>query len=928
MSDSEHKRLLWLDELCDRFESAWATEKQFSIEFVLENISDEKAPIALKSLLELERDFRANSDKPLSDHEMLRRFPNQMSIIDSVAQNLGLEDSLQSAAETLAPQSADPPTGVRIPQEMGRYHILRKLGQGAMGSVFLANDEQLGRKVALKIPRGDVQRDAELRTRFEREARAVAALDHPNICRIYDVGEFEGIHYICMGYIEGFSLSRFAIAESGLSEQRIAEIVIKLAKALAAAHEAGFIHRDLKPANVMIDHNDEPVILDFGLARRIDPNKDTRVTQTGANVGSPAYMSPEQVDGDQEKIGLQTDVYSLGVILYELLTGRLPFEGSMASVMGQIMMKKPDKPSDYRRELSVRLENICVRMLEKDCTKRHPSMHAVAADLREYLDRFSDRNVVAAPVIETDSTDVGAKRRQQIEGLIKSRDYGPAEKLLAALSRETEDALLDAASWAAAQLPQLRKTREEVRAGRQDIYNTASRLMKSSDYEQASRLLDEYPYDLRTPRMQELLERADLKSNQVKRLRNRIKELRNRGDNGLLLQSLNHLLELKPADRRAKELREKLINRSNGPISKLLGRRKPSFMDRTTSAVEWLLLVLLVVFASAYPAYRWSSDYLAQNEQNDSPASPPSWLGSAPPSKLESESPTEPNPSPDPATASDSPHPYFVSNTDFRGTETLDGGVKHMSMHVEGYQGNGHFDVTLFLHSMQTVVNEGENNYRSNRFFGVKYAGRLTVTKEGEVTVASTISDDFQRHEGDAFQVGQNEQAWNLTGKLAATFTANGVVWTPYDRSEAIDTIRKRFPADSVLLVHEFQGGSFAYDARLEVNNVSETGFSGHFIYDNARDLNSGNVVNERRGWVTHEVDGSFCDDGSVGLVFGKRLRKADGANAPEVAGRSDVLWIFGNKLIGANFKVVPTPLTEGKWEHSFWWKLRINKPV
>lgn len=250
MSNSEHERMLWVDELCDRFETAWGTEKQFSIELVLQNISPDKTEPALKALLALEQDFRANTDKPLTPAEMQQRFPDQQSVVDSVVRNPGIKDSLQPGDETLAPRSADPPSGLRIPQQMGRYRIIRKLGQGAMGSVFLAEDEQLSRKVALKIPRGDVQRDSELQARFEREARAVAALDHPNICRIHDIGEFEGIHYICMGYIEGYSLSRFAIAESGLSELRIAELILKLAKALGVAHEAGFIHRDLKPANV------------------------------------------------------------------------------------------------------------------------------------------------------------------------------------------------------------------------------------------------------------------------------------------------------------------------------------------------------------------------------------------------------------------------------------------------------------------------------------------------------------------------------------------------------------------------------------------------------------------------------------------------------------------------------------------------------
>lgn len=609
MSNSEHERLLWVDELCDRFESAWGTEKQFTIEMVLRNIPSVKKEPALKALLALEQDFRANTDNPLSLSEMQKRFPSHQSIVDLVARNPNIKDSLRPQADTLG-HIAGHPNDLRIPQQLGRYRIVRKLGQGAMGSVFLANDEQLRRKVALKVPRGDVQRDAELRVRFEREARAVAALDHPNICRVHDIGEFEGIHYICMGYIEGCSLERFAVAESGLGEQRIAELMLKLAKALGAAHEAGFIHRDLKPANVMIDTHDEPVILDFGLARKVAPNQDTRLTQTGGNVGSPAYMSPEQVDGDHEKIGVQTDVYSLGVLLYELLTGRLPFEGSMASVMGQIMTKEPDRPSEYRRDLSVRLEKICLRMMAKQTETRYLSMHAIAADLQEYLEKFTP-GASEALVEKKPNEDSSTKRRQQIEGLIRSADYAKAEKLMVTLSRETDESLLEAAAWAASELPALRKTREEVRAGRKDIYNTASRLMKSHDYEQARRLLEEYPYDLRTPKMQELLERAETTTHKVERLRRRIREERSRGDNRALLASLSALMELKPGDRRAKELREQLTRRSDGLITKVLGEHTPSFIERMSSGIQAGLLASVCVAVSAYPAYWWATGFLS-----------------------------------------------------------------------------------------------------------------------------------------------------------------------------------------------------------------------------------------------------------------------------------------------------------------------------
>lgn len=616
MNNPEPDPRILIDQCCDAFESRFGSEKSVTIEQLLSKVSDSQRAAYLKPLLQIELELRTKAGETPSVDELLQRFPKHADVVQDVVQNPEIRDSL-AHQETIAPQngsdddSVPTSSGMRIPKQLGRYRITRKLGQGAMGSVLLAHDEQLDRQVALKIPREDLQHNTEVRLRFEREAQAAAALHHPNICPIYDIGEFEGIHYICMGYVEGFPLSRYAIAESGLTEQRIAELVLKMAKALAVAHEAGFIHRDLKPANVMIDLQEEPVILDFGLARRIDRDEDIRVTQTGTTIGSPAYMSPEQVEADQDKVGPHSDIYSLGVILYELLTGRIPFEGSMASVMGQIMTKEPDKPSDYRKDLTVRLEKLCLKMMAKDAGQRQPSMHAVVSELQEYLDRHTRiAQASSEDASPTPTADRVEQRKTQIEQLISSGDYAQAEKLMVALSRETDESLLTAASWAAAELPKLRKTREEVRAGRQEMYSTAARLMKSHDYQQAMRLLEEYPYDLRTPKMQDLLERAEGKVNEVERLRKEIKTARKRGDNVALLALVKQLLELKPADRRAKELHEQLTKRAAGPISQVMGKNSPTFVSNMSSGLQWVAVAGVFLLLCCYPAYQWSKDYL------------------------------------------------------------------------------------------------------------------------------------------------------------------------------------------------------------------------------------------------------------------------------------------------------------------------------
>src|SRR5262249_44134043 len=232
-----------------------------------------------------------------------------------------------------------------LPEQFGRYRIIRRLGQGGMGSVYLAEDTQLGRRVALKVPDLGSEDGSEARERFLREARTAATLDHPSLCPVHDVGEIDGRLYLTMAYIEGKSLAE-AIPAGGVPLRQAAALVRKLAAAMREAHAKGIVHRDLKPANVMIkltSKGQEPVIVDFGLAHRADPS-DVRVTRTGQVLGTLGYMSPEQIRGERAEIGPACDIYALGVILYELLTGELPFRGSGPAVAGQILVQAPPPP--------------------------------------------------------------------------------------------------------------------------------------------------------------------------------------------------------------------------------------------------------------------------------------------------------------------------------------------------------------------------------------------------------------------------------------------------------------------------------------------------------------------------------------------------------------------------------------------------------
>ncbi len=271
-----------------------------------------------------------------------------------------------------------------LPEQFGRYRIVKRLGRGGMGSVYLAHDSQLDRQVALKTPHFTADDGPEVLERFTREARAAATIDHPNICPVYDVGSIDGVHFVTMAYIDGRPLSELVQEGKPLPQRAAAALVRKLAAALAEAHRHGVIHRDLKPGNVMVNRRKEPVVMDFGLARRVN-KEDERLTRTGAVLGTPAYMPPEQVAGDVKAMGPACDVYSLGVMLYEMLTGQLPFRGPLTAVLGRILTQEPEAPSKLRPDLDPALEAICLMAMAKKPADRFTSMEEMADALGRYL---------------------------------------------------------------------------------------------------------------------------------------------------------------------------------------------------------------------------------------------------------------------------------------------------------------------------------------------------------------------------------------------------------------------------------------------------------------------------------------------------------------------------------------------------------------
>jgi hypothetical protein len=269
------------------------------------------------------------------------------------------------------------PTHTELPALFGRYRIGKKLGEGGMGAVYLAEDTELHRKVAVKVPKLGSAADIQ---RFQREARTAAAIDHPNVCPVLDIGCIDGIHYLTMPFIDGVPLTEFI----PMRPDRAVELVATIARTLQAMHERGHMHRDLKPGNILLKQGREPVLMDFGLARRIGEEA-TPLTNVGAMVGTPGYMPPEQIQGNRPAMGPGSDVYSLGVILYELLTGRLPFLAeSLPELVFKVLSEPPPKPSALRLWLDPALDAICVKAMAKKVEDRFASMAEFAQALEQF----------------------------------------------------------------------------------------------------------------------------------------------------------------------------------------------------------------------------------------------------------------------------------------------------------------------------------------------------------------------------------------------------------------------------------------------------------------------------------------------------------------------------------------------------------------
>jgi tRNA A-37 threonylcarbamoyl transferase component Bud32 len=301
----------------------------------------------------------------------------------------------------------------KCPRPFGDYELLERIAIGGMGVVYKARQRQPNRIVALKMIRSHRLAGEHELQRFQAESEAVAKLDHPHIVPLYEVGEHRGRHFFSMRLIEGGSLKSH-LPRLKSEQRKSARILVSVAKAVHHAHLHGILHRDLKPTNILLDSGDQPYVSDFGLAKEL--GEEASMTQSGAVLGTPSYMAPEQAAGEHGKDTSAADVYSLGAILYELLTGQPPFAAETPlATLRQLQTQEPRRPRSIDRNVNGDLERICMKCLEKDPRRRYASADALAVDLERFL---RAEPVWARPMGHWGQLVKGARRRAPLAGFI------------------------------------------------------------------------------------------------------------------------------------------------------------------------------------------------------------------------------------------------------------------------------------------------------------------------------------------------------------------------------------------------------------------------------------------------------------------------------------------------------------------------------
>ncbi len=390
-----------IDRIADEYECAFRNGQRPAIEAYLEKQPELLRTQLFKELLALDLEFRLAANEQPSTEEYNNRFPQLRDVVEKVfsAVDVTVTTKQDFGNEVASDES--------IPMQLGRYVIQRQLGRGGFGVVYLAHDPQLERLVALKVPRRESFKTEQQVASFIQEARTAAKLKHPLLVAVYDVQEVNGLPYIIQEYIDGQNLAAWAIKEQP-SFQQIAKVLIGVTEALGYAHQQGLTHCDLKLANVLMDKGGQPHVADFGLAI----HQDVRSRHKGERFGTPAMMAPEQVRGEGHRLDGRTDIWALGVMLYELLVSQRPFTANtLNELFNEIETLDPRPPRQIDRKVPRELERICLKCLSKRRTDRY----STADDLREELElwlaqettvdtpRSSVAPVSILPVADSDS---------------------------------------------------------------------------------------------------------------------------------------------------------------------------------------------------------------------------------------------------------------------------------------------------------------------------------------------------------------------------------------------------------------------------------------------------------------------------------------------------------------------------------------------
>lgn len=397
-----------MDGICDRFEAAWKSGSAPRIEDHLKQLPGDTDGSLLLELLRLDLEYRCRQSETQNPEDYHTRFGNAFAEIQA---SLFPERAADSSQPQTVPPFVDPTDVETLPPDehvpvkssaaagdlvnyFGDYELLEEIARGGMGVVYKARQTKLNRTVAIKMILAGQLASQPAVGRFYAEAESAGRLDHPNIVPIYEVGQHQGQHYFSMAYVDGESLAA-KVSGGPLSPLVAAQTVKIVAEAVQYAHEQGIIHRDLKPANVLLDKAGQPKVTDFGLARKIDAGGDGP-TATGDVLGTPSYMPPEQAGGESWKIGSHSDVYSLGAILYCLLTGRPPFQAANTlDTLMQVLNNEPAPPVLLNQDVDRDIQAICLKCLEKEAQRRYPSARLLIDDLTRYIagESISVRNL-------------------------------------------------------------------------------------------------------------------------------------------------------------------------------------------------------------------------------------------------------------------------------------------------------------------------------------------------------------------------------------------------------------------------------------------------------------------------------------------------------------------------------------------------------